>query len=42
MPNERLTDFTEEKLISENLAVKETLTNSLMLIALIKIKHFHE
>ena len=34
--------LTEEKLLTENLAVKETLVNSLMLIALVRYKRFTE
>lgn len=36
--DKRLTCLSEEKLYSENLAVKETLANALMLISLIKYK----
>jgi hypothetical protein len=32
--------LSEDKLYSENLTVKETLTNSLMLISMIKYKRF--
>lgn len=35
---QRLTTLSEEKLLTENLAVKETLTNALMLISLVKYK----
>ncbi len=37
---DRLTSLSEEKLMTENITVKESLVSSLMLIALIRYKRF--